>query len=108
MVAIAWPASRARARAIPPPADATAPAAPAARRNDRRLHIVDFIKNLLDLSGVRIDDHIDLYLAAESYASYPVDSSLSHRGIFITSPPVPVAAPALSTAASFSLLTHGR
>jgi hypothetical protein len=54
-------------------ADATVPAAPAARRNDRRLHIVDLIKNLLDLSGVHVDDHI--YLAAESYASYPVDST---------------------------------
>jgi hypothetical protein len=39
-------------------ADVTVPAAPAARRNDRRLHIVDLIKNLLDLSGVHFDDHI--------------------------------------------------
>jgi hypothetical protein len=39
-------------------ADATVPAAPAARRNDRRLHVVDLIKNLLDLSGVHFDDHI--------------------------------------------------
>jgi hypothetical protein len=39
-------------------ADATVPAAPAARRNDRRLHFVDLIKNLLDLSGVHFDDHI--------------------------------------------------
>jgi hypothetical protein len=36
-------------------ADATVPAAPAARRNLRRLHIVDLIKNLLDLPGVHFD-----------------------------------------------------
>jgi hypothetical protein len=72
-----------RARAIPLAADATVPAAPAARRNERRLHVVDLIKNLLDLSGVHFDDHIirerkrrylafirnfrfQLYLSAES------------------------------------------
>jgi hypothetical protein len=58
MLATDWEASRTRARAIPLAADATVPATPAARRNDRRLHIVDFIKNLLDLSGVHVDDHI--------------------------------------------------
>jgi hypothetical protein len=39
-------------------ADATVPAAPAARRNDLRLHFVDLITNLLDLSGVHFDDYI--------------------------------------------------
>ena len=39
-------------------ADATVPAAPAARKNDRRLHFVDLIKNLLNLSGIHFDDHI--------------------------------------------------
>src|SRR5208337_901501 len=58
MFATVWPASRARARAIPLAADATVPAAPAARRNDRRLHILDLIKNLLDLSGVHFEDDI--------------------------------------------------
>jgi hypothetical protein len=39
-------------------ADATVPAAPAARRNDLRLHFVDLIKDLLHLSGVHFDDDI--------------------------------------------------
>jgi hypothetical protein len=58
MFATDWEASRTRARASPLAADATVPAAPAARKNDRRLHIVDLIKILLDLSGIRFDDHI--------------------------------------------------
>jgi hypothetical protein len=43
---------------MPLAADATVPAAPAARRNDRRLHILELIKDLLDLCGVHFDDHI--------------------------------------------------
>jgi hypothetical protein len=58
MLATDWEASRMRSRAIALAADATVPAAPAARRNDRRLHILDLIKDLLDLPGVHFDDHI--------------------------------------------------
>jgi hypothetical protein len=47
-----------RARPKPLAADATVPMVPAARKNDRRLHFVDLIKILLNLSGIPFDDHI--------------------------------------------------
>jgi hypothetical protein len=55
MLATDWEASRTRARPIPLTAEATVPAAPAARRKDLRLHFVDLIKDLLHLSGVYFD-----------------------------------------------------
>jgi hypothetical protein len=58
VLATDWEASRTRARLIPLAADAIVPAAPAARRNDLRLHFVDFIKNLLHLSSVHFGDQI--------------------------------------------------
>jgi hypothetical protein len=80
-----------RARAIPLAADATVPAAPAARRNDRRLHIVDLIKNLLDLSGVHVDDHIirerkkkasDCFLCLAGSSSLGSKSAIEPAGAF--------------------------
>jgi hypothetical protein len=61
-------------------ADATVPAAPAARRKLLRLHFVDLIKNLLDLSGVHFDDHI-------------ISSNRYSPGIVGTSPSIPTAIP---------------
>src|ERR1039458_1705005 len=43
-----WDAARTRSMLNPLVAEATDPATPAARRNDRRLHFAELIKNLLN------------------------------------------------------------